>query len=351
MMVRESKSLWEKQYAWLTEVEGNMYCKICRKKIIPKLYSIARHEKTDEHCGKIKNKQTMRPLNVSSTPRRPGIDKSVKCAEIQMAVSMACHCSISAIDHIGEIVGKYGQGSTLQKMQLHKTKCSKVITEVVAVSLKEELKRNVQNKHFCVLIDESTDIGSIKSLCVCIRYFNDVEKNIVTAFVGLVDVVEATGQALFDALRLELETVGLDLSNCVGFASDGASAMVGQHNSVWSRIRTVSPNCILMKCDVCHSLALCVEHAFEKMPSNLGFILKEIPKWFSKSIIKKEAYKALVQVMDLNREHVRDLPFQKISATRWLVRGKVIYNILVKPHRIHVFTHRSGLVSIYTVQY
>ena len=106
----------------------------------------------------------------------------------------------------------------------------------------------------------------------------------MTAFAGLVDVVEATGKAVFEALKLELETVA-----CVGFASDGASAMVGQlpYNSVWSRIRAVSPNCILMKF-VCLPLALCAEHGFEKMPSNLGFLLKEIPMWFSKSIIKKE---------------------------------------------------------------
>ena len=126
-------------------------------------------------------------------------------------------------------------------------------------------------------------------VCMCLRYCNDVEMKIVTTFVGLVDVVETTGQAVFDALKLEPETVGLDLCACVGFASDGASAMVGQlpYNSVWSRIRKVSLNCILMKF-VCLPLALCAEHGFEKMPSNLGFLLKEIPMWFSKSIIKKE---------------------------------------------------------------
>ena len=73
---RKYKTSWEKQYTWLTEDgQGNSYCKICRKKIIPKLYSIARHEKTGEHCGKIKDIQTMSPANLSSTPRRPVIEK------------------------------------------------------------------------------------------------------------------------------------------------------------------------------------------------------------------------------------------------------------------------------------
>ena len=29
------------------------------------------------------------------------------------------------------------------------------------------------------------------------------------------------------------------------------------------------------------------------MPSNLGFMLSEIPKWFSKSVVRRDAYKQL----------------------------------------------------------
>lgn len=149
---------------------------------------------------------------------------------------------------------------------------------------KNELKSRVECKHFFSLIDESTDLGAVKTLCVCIRSVDEVEAKIVTAFVGLVKVIEATWQTLIDVLKEELATVGLDLTKCIGFANDAASAMVERDNSVSSRIKDVSPNCLLMKC-VCHSLALCVEHAFQTMPSNLGVLLKEFPKWFSKSII------------------------------------------------------------------
>ena len=105
--------------------------------------------------------------------------------------------------------------------------------------------------------------------------------------------------------------------------------MIGEYDSVWSRVRAESPSCQLNRC-ICHSLALCIQKAFEKLPSNLGYLLTEIPKWFSKSKIRREAFQDLFGTMDPNEERKgTPLPFQKTSLTRWLVRGKVIYKILV----------------------
>ena len=77
--------------------------------------------------------------------------------------------------------------------------------------------------------------------------------------------------------------------------------MSGNTNSVWARIKEESLNCVKVKC-ICHSLALCVQHAFDKLTANLGFLLSEIPKWFSKSCIRREAYKSLFNVMHPNDE-------------------------------------------------
>ncbi|KAK3880383.1 hypothetical protein Pcinc_015149 [Petrolisthes cinctipes] len=113
------------------------------------------------------------------------------------------------------------------------------------------------------------------------------------------------------------------------FSSDGASNMTGENNSLWSRVKQESPHCIKMGC-TCHSLALCIQKGFEKLPSSLGFMLLEIPKWFRKSSLKHESYKMLFETMNMGEERAgTPLPFMSLSATRWLVRGKVIYNILV----------------------
>ena len=74
------------------------------------------------------------------------------------------------------------------------------------------------------------------------------------------------------------------------------------------------------------------------MPANLGFLLKEIPKWFSKSTTRREAVKELLRVMNPSDEsRAKPLPFQKMSTTRWLVRGKVIYNLVVNWEEIKAY--------------
>jgi hypothetical protein len=120
----------------------------------------------------------------------------------------------------------------------------------------------------------------------------------------------------------------VSLEDCVGLGVDTTNSMVGAKNSLFSRLKKVSPDCVLFKCS-CHSLALCVEHAFEKMPLRLGQILTEIPSWFSNSTICRDEYKKLFEALDQNEEHsITPLPFQKLSSTRWLCRSKVIWSLL-----------------------
>ena len=138
---------------------------------------------------------------------------------------------------------------------------------------------------------------------------------------------------MFEKIAEEIAAFPQTLSNCIGFTSDGASCIVGNNNSVWSRIKNKSLNCVRMKC-ICHSLSLCIEHAFSKLPSNVGYILTAVPFWFANSVIRREDYKALFKVINLADEennHERNVPlsFQNLSKIRWLIRGKILYNILV----------------------
>lgn len=136
-----------------------------------------------------------------------------------------------------------------------------------------------------------------------------------------------TGEALFTALVEILLTFDLKLEDIIGYASDGASNVSGENNSVWSRVRNASPGCVQMKC-ICHSLALVMEHSFEKIPSTIAFLISEIPGHFSNSTLRRDEFKELSSVMNPDG-CISPSPFIKFSRTRWLARGKVLYNILV----------------------
>ena len=132
----------------------------------------------------------------------------------------------------------------------------------------------------------------------------------------------------------------------VGFGTDGVNANTGEHDSVFSRIKERAPHVILFKC-VCHSLALCVQHAFQVLPDVVSFLMSQIAKWFSNSTKRREAFKALCksekqldlfesldedepkEKSNMSRDHGPLMPFVKNCPTRWLARGKVIKRIVM----------------------
>ena len=124
--------------------------------------------------------------------------------------------------------------------------------------------------------------------------------------------------------------------------------MVSEHDLVWTRLLAVSPNCIKMTC-ICHSLALCVQHAFEKLPLGLWFLLAEIPKWFLKSTMHREAFKTLYQLMSPDNDQAA--PFEKYSKTRWLVKGKVLFKILMNWEELKAYFMVAQPASTQSARY
>ena len=208
---------------------------------------------------------------------------------------------------------------------------------VISVGLQNDLKKALQGKHFSILMDESTDVSVKKLSAVCCRYYDEKQHAVVDAYLEIVETAVATGSALFEALDGCLDKFNLKWSNCIGFGCDGASSMVGQYNSVWSRIQQKNRDVLLMKC-ICHSLDLAEKHVFESMPSQLGFLLSAVPGWFSKSDLRREKYRTLAEefeeveseqnTSEENSNCSRKLPFLKSSKTRWLVRSRVIKRII-----------------------
>jgi hypothetical protein len=180
-----------------------------------------------------------------------------KSPDIHLALSMCCHSAISTIDHIGEIVSKYGKGSQSEKLKLHRTKCTKLIQNVISASLEDEISEEMKQKPFSILIDEFTDVMGTKHLCITCQYFKK-RKRIVDDFLGFIPVTSTTGEELFRVLKEKLESLGLSLKNCLGYDSDGAANVIGAHNSVWSRVKSESENCVLMRC-TCLSQLNCPE--------------------------------------------------------------------------------------------
>ena len=145
---RRYLKLWEEKYVWVKQsMDGkqNAFCKICHQSITLKASNLANHEKSDKHIKnmnayKLKNNSTksLPFANLRKKTKEPSED--VKRLEIELSVGISCHTAINSIDHLGQIMKRNGEGSIVGNIRLHRRKCKKLLTNVVAPALKEELK-------------------------------------------------------------------------------------------------------------------------------------------------------------------------------------------------------------------
>jgi len=158
------------------------------------------------------------------------VGRTAKQIDLCLAVHIAAHAAVRSIDHLGELLSVLGKGSALENVRLHRTKCSKLIKNVISPAMLTELINDIGDQGFSLIIDESTDISVIKYLAFCVRYFSLKRKSIVTDFLGFVEVEKATGIILCNSTIEYLTAVGLDYRNVIGIASDGAANMIGVEN-------------------------------------------------------------------------------------------------------------------------
>lgn len=81
------------------------------------------------------------------------------------------YTSISVIDHLGEAIN-HSTSKEEGEIKLHRKKCSNIIINVWAPYFTEQLKDNMKDQPYSILIDESTDFAVIKNLGIVIIYYS-----------------------------------------------------------------------------------------------------------------------------------------------------------------------------------
>ncbi|KAF9820226.1 hypothetical protein SFRURICE_010218 [Spodoptera frugiperda] len=124
------------------------------------------------------------------------------------------------------------------------------------------------------MTDETTDVSTIKTACVVVRYFDQEAEKICSAFwelykvfkegVDADDIPTANAENLYRALIDSLTNHDVPLTNVIGFGSDGCNVMMGDNDSVKTRLMREFPGIVIAKC-VCHSAHLCAREACKQL--------------------------------------------------------------------------------------
>ncbi|XP_055584769.1 uncharacterized protein LOC129737633 [Uranotaenia lowii] len=245
--------------------------------------------------------------------------------------------SFSAVDSLVEVLKTIDpDSSVLSKLKLGRTKAGAVVTGVMAEIQHEELVRKMQQDNFSIMIDESTDLSTAKTLAIVVRILDDNGTDLFKVSDQIYRVVElkvSDHKSVYNAIVEEFVKDGIDYKKkkLKGFASDGASVMMGLENSVMRLLKKDCPDLIVIKC-TCHSLALSASYACKKMPPYLEQLLRDIYSYVSHSPKRLSEFKTIQDIVEL-----KPLRMLHPSQTRWLSLEAVVKRILERFSELKIF--------------
>jgi hypothetical protein len=249
----------------------------------------------------------------------------VKDGEIKLSLFLAEHnVGTHAVDHLIPLVkSAFPDSKISQSMQLGRTKCSEIIKNVIGQQEINELVTYLRVIQFSVLVDETTDIGDIKSMCVLVRFVKNCRVQTQPLELIDLDTKECNAEGLYKQFKTCLvEKHNTPIHNVIGVAPDGASVMIGKHNSFFANLKKEVRDVLLLRC-ICHSAALIANKACEELPKSQDELLRNVANYISGSAKRSSILQEIQQF--LNVEKTKILNF---AVTRWLSRHACIVRIL-----------------------
>ena len=181
---------------------------------------------------------------------------------------------------------------------------------------------------FGLLTDEVSDISVTEHLITFIQFFDRDAGKVTTSFLSCQDIVEnfssANTHAISNLLVESINSSGLDINKLTGFASDGASVMMGKKGGVAALLRLTCPSLINIHC-ICHRLALSCTDSNEsiKYIKDIELLLRQLWQFFDNSPKRMANYLKMqleLKKMDLSKGASKKVAtrLKKACRTRWL---------------------------------
>lgn len=351
--VQKYRQAWENDpnfKHWLGPVKNNplkAYCKLCDAEISAEITVIKRHRECEKHkrlsaeVGYGSNQRTLfQCLNKRTIDP---LQQQIKVAEIRTSAFIAeNNLSLRCADFlVKRDQAIYPDSKIAQGISLGRTKATKIVQNVIGQSHSDELAERLKHQKFSVIVDESTDIGTVKTLAICVRLFSTEKQKVEDCFWKLAQIfcsnnfeaanAGATAERLFEELIQTFNKAAVPIENMIGFGADNCSTMIGVNNSVASRLKEVAPGIIIQGC-VCHSLHLCASEACKMLPRKPEDLARQIYACFKNSSKRQAQLQEYQEFCNVEPHKIL-----KPSQTRWLSLLQVVQRILEQWDALKLF--------------
>lgn len=199
-------------------------------KISAGIKDLLKHAASQKHQQK--EKELVVPKQTIETFTNTSYNDKVRNAELQLCAWGAAHNKSAAeIEGFAGLMRHLCPDSAIAKgIKLGRTKVTSIISNVVGEGYHEELISILQTSKFSLIVDESTDKSSKKSLAMITRtyFWQGDSLTIKDCFYNLIEVVETDSRTLHALVTGSFNEDKVPYTkNMLGYGADGAKNMTG----------------------------------------------------------------------------------------------------------------------------
>ncbi|XP_068217840.1 uncharacterized protein [Palaemon carinicauda] len=178
----------------LIKVEGDPerdFCTACQKAFNAELTSIKRHSISEIHLKK------ERELDLGQNELDGNIKEKTPNGVVMATILFACFIAehilpFTTADNLVDLMKRMFPDS--QSSSMKRTKYTDVI-KTMGRTVTNSLAKKLRTSKFPVIMDESTDVSTIKSCAVIVRFYDSSVQKITTAMLDLVNLYDSDNNA------------------------------------------------------------------------------------------------------------------------------------------------------------
>lgn len=329
------------EFKWLTNKSGKSYCNFCDKSIAGGRKHLQRHADSEVHQKNTRKLHSAVKIETAleNIPSQK-LDREIKIAELKLVMFAAEHnLPFFIFEHLPQFLLSLPDREVLKSVKCSGTKATSLVNDKIGPFAQAHLANVLKETVFSVIIDETTDISTCKCLVILVRYYNNLKEKVVDSFFGLIELEQATADAIFKAVLNVFSKFDIPVTNIIGFASDNASVMMGHLNGVKAKFQEIVPNIFVMGC-VSHSLYLCASKACASLPNEVENMARNIFNYFAHSAKRQHDLKEFQEFVEIEPHKML-----RPSQTRWLSLQAVISRILQQWNALILYFQNESLVE------
>uniref|UniRef100_A0A8C1TIM3 Uncharacterized protein n=1 Tax=Cyprinus carpio TaxID=7962 RepID=A0A8C1TIM3_CYPCA len=218
----------------------------------------------------------------------------------------------------------FHDSSIATKMSCGRTKSEALVQNVLAPYSQERLATELKHTPYFSVCSDASNSGSAKLYPYTVQYFHE-DEGVKYGLLEFYEDPHETSRAIYEQILHITEINGLCASQISAYGADNASVNFGKHNSVYQKLKEVSPHIVKGNCK-CHLIHNTLKNA-NRILSAAGYdvesIVLKIYSEFSCSAKKVESLKEFCEFTSVQyKEILRHVP------TRWLSLLPAIQRIL-----------------------